>query len=123
MDPTVVRALTSAGVLTGVAWALSGGSHTLTDYAMTGAVQAAASIGSDSVHQVLMMYPTKVTAAVVTGGLFTAAQHFLRNNRDYVMNYSVSAGSEWAARTAGDMWQKKNLADAEDAESEAEEEF
>ncbi len=118
-----MRAVVSAGVLTGVAWAMSGGSHSLSDYAMTGAVQVAASLGSDMVHQTLMMYPTKITASVVTGGLFTAAQHFVRNNSDYVMNYAISAGSEFGARTADDMWQKKNLADAEDAGSEAEEEF
>jgi hypothetical protein len=119
-----MRALASAGVFTGIAYAMSGGTHSLTDYALTGAIQGAASLGSDTVHQLVMMYPTKVTASVVTGGLFTAAQHFLRGNDDYVMNYGVSAGSEWAARTGEDMWAlKKNAMDAgvEDAEENEEE--
>ena len=123
MDSGLIRALASAGVFTGIAWAMSGGSHSLTDYAMTGAVQGAASLGSDSVHQLLQMYPTKVTASVVTGGLFTAAEHFL-GDHNYVTNYFVSAGSEWAARTGQDMWalKKNNMgADAEDAEDESEE--
>jgi hypothetical protein len=90
---------------------------------MSGAVQAAASLGSDTVHQLLMMYPTKLTASVVTGGLFTAAQHFLRGNNDYTSNYLVSAGSEWSGRTVNDMLLKKNAmgAGAEDAESESDE--
>jgi len=121
----LIRALASAGVFTGIAWAMSGGSHSLTDYAMTGAVQGAASVGSDTVHQLLMMYPTKVTASVVTGGLFTAAEHLL-GDHNYMSNYLVSAGSEWAARTGLDVWaSKKNDmgAGAEDAGSEADEEF
>ena len=121
MDPSAMtRAAISAGVFSGIAYLMSGGKAGLTDYLVSGGMQAAASLGSDTVHQFLMMYPTKVTASVVTGGLYTAAQHFLRGEDNYINNYGVSAVSEWSARTADDML-KKNLAGAEDAESEAEE--
>ena len=114
----LTRAAVSAGVLTGIAWVMSGGTHSLSDYAITAGVQVAASIGSDKVHDIIMMYPTKVSSSVVTGGLFTAAEHLL-GNREYVSNYFVAAGSDWAARTADDMWAKKNAmaADAEDVET------
>ena len=117
-----MRALASAGVFTGIAWAMSGGTHSLTDYAITGAVQGAASIGSDTVHSLVSMYPSKITASVVTGGLFTAVEHLL-GDKNYLSNYAVSAGSEWAARTGEDMWAKKNAmsVDAEDADEDEEE--
>ncbi len=123
MDSSVMRAVASAGIFTVIAYAMSGGTHTLVDYAITGAFQGAASLGSDTVHQVIMMYPTKVTSSVVTGALFTAAQHFARGNDDYVSNYAVSAGSEFGARTGQDMWasKKNDSAGAEDAESDVEE--
>ena len=119
-----MRALLSAGVFTGIAWAMSGGTHNLTDYAMTGAVQGAASLGSDTVHQIIMLYPTKITSSVATGALFTAAQHLL-GDHNYVSNYCVSAGSEWAARTGHEMLAKKNDmgAGAEDVGDNADEEF
>jgi hypothetical protein len=66
----------------------------------------------------LMMWPTSVTGAVVTGALYTGAQRLLRNEVDYVTNYAFSAGSDFAARRIDDMFlQKKNYdeAAAEDA--------
>jgi hypothetical protein len=122
MDSSVMRALASAGIFTGIAYVMSGGTHSLADYAITGAFQGASSLGSDTVHQVIMMYPTSVTSAVVTGALFTAAQQLLRGNNDYVSNYAVSAGSEWSARTGQDMWASKKNEDvgAEDVDDQEE---
>jgi hypothetical protein len=115
-NSALTRSAISAGVFTGIAWFMSGGTHSLSDYAMAAGVQVVASLGSDKVHQLINMYPTKVSSSVVTGGLYTAAEH-LRGNRNYVSNYAVSAGSEWSAQTISDMMAKKNMtADAEDAE-------
>lgn len=95
----------------------------MSTYATAAGVQAAASYGSDQVHNMLSMWPTATTSAVVTGGLYTAAQHFALGDTNDVSNYAVSAGSEFAARTIENMSQKKSLdvgvADAMDSEEEA----
>jgi predicted ABC-type sugar transport system permease subunit len=115
------RALISGGVLAAVAYTMSQGSHGFADYAMTGALQAAASLGSDTVHDILTMYPTKVTAAVVTGGLFSAAQMYLRGDNNLVMNYGTSAGSEWAARIGqGWLQAQSDVAGSMDIEEDTE---
>ena len=104
----ITRAAVSAGVFTGIAMLMSGGGAAVSDYAVSAGVQAAASIGSDVLHNLWKMYPSAISAAVTTGGLYTAAQMALRGEDNYVNNFGVSAGAEWAARTATGMWQKKN---------------
>ena len=110
----VTRAVVSAGVFAGIAYAISGGAANINDYAMSAAVQAGASLGSDAVHRVVMMEPTHVTSAVAAGGLYTAAQFLLRGETNFLNNYGVSAGSEWAARTAVGMWSKPSAESAVD---------
>jgi len=100
----VTRAAVSAGVFAGIAYVMSGGAASINDYAMSAGVQAAASLGSDAVHRVVMMVPTNITSAVAAGGLYTAAQYVLRGETNFFNNYGVSAGAEWAARTAVGMW-------------------
>ena len=120
----IVRSAVSAGVLCGIAWAMTGGAVSTTDLAYLGGVQAAASYGSDQVHTMLMMWPTSVTGAVVTGALYTGAQRLLRNEVDYVTNYAFSAGSDFAARRIDDMLlQKKNYDEAAGAEDAMDEEY
>jgi hypothetical protein len=116
------RAAISAGVFVGVCMALGGGAP-MSTYATAAGVQVVASLGSNQVHSMLNMWPTATTSAVVTGGLYTAAQHFGLGDTNDVSNYAVSAGSEFAARTLDGMMQKKSLdvgvADAMDSEEEA----
>ena len=117
----ITRAVVSAGVFSGVAWFMSGGNAGIPVYAVSAGLQAAASIGSDTLHRLTMMYPTEITSAVATGGLYTAAQYFLRGETNYLNNYGVSAGSEWVARKGLAAWgQKKTTwaAAAADADGE-----
>lgn len=100
------RAAISAGVFIGVCMAAGGGAPVST-YAKAAAVQVAASWGSDRVHTMLMMWPSNLTSAVVTGALYTTTQHFALGDRNDVSNYLVSAGSEYAARTIEGWGEKK----------------
>lgn len=120
MDSSAItRAAVSAGVFAGIAYAMSGGAAGASDYAMAAGVQAAASLGSDVLHRVWMMYPTTMSSAVTAGGLYTAAQWATRGETNYVSNFGVSAGAEWAARSATSMWEKKTtLAAAAAADSD-----
>lgn len=113
------RAAISAGVFVGVCVALGGGAP-MSTYATAAGVQVAASWGSDHVHSMLSMWPNAITSAVVTGGLYTAAQHFALGDTNDTSNYLVSAGSEYAARTV-EAWGEKKNADAEDAGGAVEE--
>jgi len=116
----IYRAAISAGVFVGVCMALGGGAP-ISTYGTAAAVQAVASIGSDTVHSMLMMWPTATTSAVATGAIYTATQHFVLNDTNDVTNYLVSAGSEFGARTIESFGEKKNLADVEAVGSEEEE--
>ena len=102
------RAAISAGVFVGVCLAL-GGTAPVSTYATAAAVQAASSWGSDQVHSMISMWPTATTSAVLTGGLYTAAQHFALGDTNDVSNYAISAGSEFAARTLEGWGQKKSV--------------
>jgi len=115
------RAAISAGVFVGVCLALGGGAPVST-YATAAAVQAASSWGSDQVHSMISMWPTATTSAVVTGGLYTAAQHFALGDKNDVSNYAISAGSECAGRTL-EGWGKKKSVDVADALSGDDEEY
>ena len=110
---TLVRAAVSGGVFVGICAALGGGAPA-SEYYMAGATQVVASWGSDQVHNVLQMWPSRLTSAIVTGGLFTAARHFVSGDRNDVNNYITSAGSEYVARVVDDVVLKKNPADAAD---------
>ena len=115
----LTRAALSAGVFAGVAFLMGGGNAGLTNYAVGGGIQAAASLGSDVVHGLLMRYPTTITSSVATGGLFTAAQYLLGDRDHALTNYVVSAGSEYSVRVGQNMLQKKNQdAAAADADEE-----
>jgi hypothetical protein len=114
------RAAISAGVFVGVCVAL-GGNAPVSTYATAAAVQAASSWGSDKVHSIVSMWPTATTSAVVTGGLYTAAQHFALGDTNDVSNYAISAGSEFAARTLEGWGQKKSV-DVGDAMGEDDDE-
>jgi hypothetical protein len=103
------RAAISAGVFVGVCMALGGGAP-MSTYATAAAVQAASSWGSDQVHSMTSMWPTATTSAVVTGAIYTAAQHFALGDTNDVTNYAVSAGSEYTARTIEGWGQKKSVA-------------
>lgn len=101
---TLTRSIVSAGVFTGIAWFMSGGSAGLSNYAMAAAVQGAAVAGSDAIHNFISMSPSSVSSAVVTGSLYTAAQFYGRGERNFYNNYGVSAGAEFVARNGWDMW-------------------
>jgi hypothetical protein len=73
------------------------------DFAVSAGIQAASSVASEVVHNATGMYPTNITSAVVTGATYTAVQYFVRGEDNYLSNYGVSAGSEFVARTVGDM--------------------
>jgi hypothetical protein len=110
---TLVRAAVSGGVFVGICAALGGGVP-VSEYYMAAATQVAASWGSDQVHNVLQMWPSRLTSAVVTGSLFTAARHFVSGDRNDVNNYITSAGSEYVARAVDDMVLKKKPVDVAD---------
>ena len=115
MDSSVLyRAAISAGVFVGVCMAMGGGRAPMSTYATAAGVQAAASWGSDQVHSMPRMWPSAVTSAVVTGGLYTAAQRFALNDKNDAANYTVSAGSEYVARTVEGWGEKKSLVDVEE---------
>ncbi len=95
----------------------------MSTYATAAGVQAAASFGSDQVHAITSMWPTATTSAVVTGALYTAAQHFALGDTNDVSNYAISAGSEFAARTIEGLGQKKNVDVADAMGSEEEEAY
>ena len=90
----------------------SGGAAALSEYAGAAGVQAGAVVGSDIVHNLLGMYPTALTSAVATGAMYSAAMGYGRGEDDYAMNFGVSAGSEFASRTLGNMWNVKKNQDA-----------
>ena len=95
----------------------------MSTYATAAGVQAAASWGSDQVHVMYNMWPTATTSAVVTCGLYTAAQHFALGDTNDITNYAVSAGSEFAARTIEGFGQKKSVAVADAMDDEEEEAY
>jgi hypothetical protein len=103
---TLTRSLVSAGVFTGVAYFMSGGSAGLQNYATSALIQGASVAGSDVIHNLISMFPSSVSSAVVTGGLYTAGQMYGRGETNYQSNFVVSAGSEFVARTGWDMWYK-----------------
>jgi hypothetical protein len=104
---TLTRSLVSAGVFAGASWFISGGRAGVNNYAMAAAVQGAAVAGSDAIHNFINMLPSSVSSAVVTGGLYTAAQFYGRGETNFQNNFGVSAASEFAARTGWDMWYSK----------------
>ena len=100
MDSSALyRAAISAGVLVGVCVAFGGSSVPIATYGKAAAVQVAASLGSDKIHELVAMEPTSITSAVVCGTLYPAAQHFAMGDTNDTTNYVVSAGSEYGART------------------------
>ena len=121
-NSALYRAAISAGVFVGVCMALGGGAS-MSTYATAAGVQAAASWGSDQVHVMTNMWPTATTSAVVTGTLYTAAQHFALGDTNDITNYAVSAGSEFAARTIEGFGQKKSVAVADAMDDEEEEAY
>jgi hypothetical protein len=105
---TLTRAIVSGGVFTGIAWFMSGGNAGINTYAMAAAVQGVAVAGSDAIHNLISMSPSSVSSAVVTGGLYTAAQFYGNGERNYANNFGVSAGAEFVARNGWDMWLAKS---------------
>jgi hypothetical protein len=91
-------------LFSGVAYAMSGGQAGLMTYAVSGAVQAASSVGSEVIHTAIMapVDTAKITDAVLTGVIYTAAQFFLRGEQNWLNNYAVSAGAEYGSAIAND---------------------
>ena len=94
------RPLVSAGVFVAGAFALTtvaGVPASLRDFAMEGAYIAASTFGSDALHDVLHMYPTGVTSAVVVGVMNAALQSVGRNSTNYTSNFVSGAVTDLAS--------------------------
>ena len=104
MNELVMRAGLSAILFSGVAYFMSGGQAGLMTYAISGAVQAAASVGSEVIHTTMLLpvETAKLSDAVVTGTLYTATQYFLRGEQNIMNNYLVSAGAEYGSAIGND---------------------